>query len=247
MDTNDWIELIQAVAWPVVALIGILILGPGGVLMNFAKSIAGSISDFRRSLPELVNTASTLRADVNTLVERSKDLSTGFSVQVKELEDRIDAVSYKLTESFASVSAVLEDLDRSKIVEGQAEINRAVEADGGTEEQRSVDHPAELSPEEMWEKIRGAWLEFVGLFKVRLGTSIPYDGRQIGALAWRLADGRRNNPIASSDAELIAKLHSQYKRFVRLQTSKEEWLSPAIYEDFVRGIGLAARGLQSSE
>jgi len=242
----EWIPLIQALAWPVVALIGIIILGPGGVLLKFANSITGAISDFRKSLPELEKTALTLRADVNTLSERSKELSSGFSTQVRELEERIDAVSLKLTESFSDVKVVLEDLERSKIAEGQAEINKAVEAEVGASAPPDNNDPSTvvLSPEEMWESIRSSWYGLIEVFRARLGSSIPYDGRQIGALAWRLADGRRNNPIAGSDAALVANLHSQFKRFSRLQTSKDEWLTPALHEDFIRGVALAVRGLQ---
>jgi Sec-independent protein translocase protein TatA len=234
---EDWIKLVEALAWPIVALITLIILGPGGVLIRFSKNLAESVSDFRKSLPDLQNTALTLRADVNTLVERSRDLSTGFSSQVKELEDRLDGISAKLGRDIAAIKAVLDELDRSKIAEDQAEIKRVIDASGDADVARDLDMRANgMSTDEMMDGIRGTWSNFVDVFRRRLGSSFQFDGRQIGALAWQLADRRRSNPISAEDAELIQSLHSLYKRFIRLQASKDEWLVPSVYAEFEKGI-----------
>ncbi|RWO86520.1 hypothetical protein [Mesorhizobium sp.] len=240
-----FLRLVDIMAWPFVALLALIILGPGGVLLRFTESLGSSISNFTKSLPELKSTALTMKSDVDTLVSRSRDMSEGVSKEFQEIEARIDRLSSRFLEAMTDVKAVVDEIDRGKIVESQLQIKEAISENPSNEDSEvSLAKSAEiiLSPDQMIDKMRISWTSLVENLKRRLGNA-DFDGRQIGTMAWKLADGRRSKPLTNSDADLIQNLHSQYKRFMRMQTSKDEWLTPDIFGSFQRGVEKANRAL----
>lgn len=96
---DAFVRILDVIAWPIVALVLVLILGPGGLLVRFADSLGKSLSDFTKSIPELRTTALAMQADVGTLLSKSRELSGGFSIEFQELEKRIDGISTKLGEN----------------------------------------------------------------------------------------------------------------------------------------------------
>lgn len=243
---QDIIKLVEVGAWPVVALMGVILLGPGGYLMKFAKTLGDSLGDFNRSIPELRDTALTLRNDVETLVDKAKNVSSVFSNEYKGLEERIDTLSKKLSDQLLEVREALDDMDKSKIIESQEEIARAVDVDNEAVDEQLPEEPTiELGADEMMESIKAEWDALTEDLKARLGNPEYFDKRQIGSMAWRLSHGRRLNPISKDEADLISGLHSQYKRFVRLSSSKEEWLTQDVYRGFIAGVRKALDGLRA--
>jgi hypothetical protein len=240
-------KLLEVAAWPVVTLVGLVMLGPGGYLMKFAKTLGESVSNFTVAIPELRDTALRMRSDVDTLLATAKNVSTGFSEEYRGLEERIDKLSKRMSDQLLEVREVLDELDKSKIVEGQEEIEKAI--DGEMVEAgdvMDVEVVVDKSSEEMMEAIKAEWDALTETLKARLGNPEYFDKRQIGAMAWRLSHGKRLNPITKEDAELISGLHSQYKRFVRLSGSKDEWLTPDVYRGFLAGLNKAVDALQGA-
>jgi Sec-independent protein translocase protein TatA len=90
---DDVIKLTSAVAWPLVALVSVVVLGPGGLLMKFAESLGGALSNFTKSLPELKSTALTMRADADTLAAKSKDMAELFANEVYKIEQQIESLN----------------------------------------------------------------------------------------------------------------------------------------------------------
>lgn len=241
------VKLLEVAAWPFVTMVGLVMLGPGGYLMKFAKTLGESVSNFTVAIPELRDTALRMRSDVDTLLATAKNVSTGFSEEYRGLEERIDKLSKRMSDQLLEVREVLDELDKSKIVESQEEIEKAV--DGEIVEAGDLMDVAvviDQSSEEMMESIKTEWDALTDTLKVRLGSPEYFDKRQIGSLAWRLSHGKRLNPITKEDAELISGLHSQYKRFIRLSASKDEWLTPEVYRSFLAGVNKAVDALQGS-
>jgi uncharacterized membrane-anchored protein YhcB (DUF1043 family) len=244
------LKFIDVLAWPTVALIAIIVLGPGGVLLRFTESLGSSISNFTRSLPELKSTAVTMRSDVETLVNKSKEMSAGFSEDFRKIEERIVALSTRLSEVMSDVKAVVEDIDRSKVVEEQVQIDRAVDIAASEEMPFRMETPStQVEPmgfnvDQMYDQMRDSWTQIYDGLKAQLGEH-EFDGRQIGAMARKLTDGRRARRLGPRDAELIQRLYSQFKRFARMQSYKDEWFTPDIFHSFQRGAEEALRALRS--
>ncbi|NTE56094.1 hypothetical protein G6M78_13540 [Agrobacterium tumefaciens] len=238
-----FIRFLDVAAWPIVAIIGIMVLGPGGVLLAFTDRLGRSISDFTRAIPELKETASVLRSDTETLVAKAQEITTRFSEEYKGLEDRIDRLSKRISDQLTEVREALDEMDKSRIVEVQEEINRVVDSSLPDEESAIVATESEPSADEMMDILKGEWDTLVETLRERLGNPEYFDRRQIGAMAWRLSHGRRTNKISKEDAELIAELHSQFKRFTRLSSSKDEWLTGDVFSSFLSGIRKAQGAL----
>jgi hypothetical protein len=211
------------IAWPIVGLIGILILGPGGVL----KSIIGELAD---KLFKITSAVESFRATANDFHKTQEELRTStqwvtnFEGQIKSISEKIESISSN-TDQLA-ISDVTRSITR---VVHDEQIDRHA---GDTENR---------SPDELFTQIRGVWENMVNRLRERIGD--PFDARSIGEMAWRAADRRRANPISSADAELIERLHSQMKRFIRLQNRKEEWLTFDIFTAFTRGVEQAIAAL----
>jgi hypothetical protein len=88
-----------------------------------------------------------------------------------------------------------------------------------------------LNPEQMLADIRSRWTRLTEAIKEKSSSQV--DARSIGTAAFKLTDGRRNFPLTQEDATLIGELHSQFKRFTRLQATVADWMTPEIYSTFV--------------
>jgi Sec-independent protein translocase protein TatA len=237
------IKFLDVAAWPIVAIIGILVLGPGGVLLAFTDRLGRSIGDFTRAIPELKETASTLRSDTETLVAKAQDITTRFSEEYRGLEERIDRLSKRISDQLTEVREALDEMDKSKIVEVQEEINRVVDGALPDEEAVLIPNGSDPSADEMMDTLKQEWDILAETLRERLGNPEYFDRRQIGSMAWRLSHGRRTNKISKDDAELIAELHSQFKRFTRLSSSKDEWLTGDVFSSFLSGVRKALGAL----
>ena len=236
-DMETLIKVSEFAAWPLVTLVGLIMLGPGGYLVKFAKTLGEALSNFTVAIPELRDTALRMRSDVDTLLATAKTVSVGFSEEYKGLEERIDKLSKRMSDQLQEVREVLDELDKSKIVESQEEIEKSFDGEvADVVEALDAEPVADQSPDDMMESIKTEWDNLTEALKNRLGNPEYFDKRQIGAMAWRLSHGKRLRPIMKEEAELISGLHSQYKRFTRLSGSRDEWLTPEVYRSFLAGV-----------
>ena len=218
---TDWMDFFAKIAWPLVALVGILILGPGGVLRGIINDLSQSLLNITDAIQEFKATAANLGVRVDALKS-----STGF---VSDLDAQLNTIQGKLENISANTQFLAVTEGSRHIEQSTPEVLGDAPAAGG-------------SPDEMFDLILVRWNTLVELMRERLGGDV-FDARSVGAMAWKLTDGRRRNPISAEDAELIGQLAGQVKRFTRLQSSKEEWLTHEVYAPFVRGVERAVETL----
>ncbi len=211
--------LVHALAWPVAAVIIVIILGPTGVLKgviaelanNFMK-ITSSVDSFKKSVENFNQTQLAFEEAHDTLTALEGRIA-GLSTDMKSL-----------TEAFNSI-------DQTNF---RASINNEIQNNDGNLKIDESDIP--LSEEVMWANMIEKWKELYDHLKNAVGVE-NFDGRSAGAMAWMLADRRRSSSIKRSiskdDAARIEHLYSNYKRFLRWSGSLKEWLTSDVYRNFV--------------
>jgi hypothetical protein len=158
------------------------------------------------------------------------------------------SLSAKTTTTLRELKELMQEIDQSRVIESQHQIEIAkdlakpfvAQVESSFEE---VD--AGSTANEMWDEIKTRWSSLCDGLRDKMSDPYEFDRRQVGAIAWRLADRRRSNPISKEQAELIQQLHSQFKRFTRLAATRGEWLTPELFQSFMGGLGLALAGLES--
>jgi hypothetical protein len=97
----------------------------------------------------------------------------------------------------------------------------------------------------MFRDMMNAWERFADTFRRRLEeANIPVNMKKVGRMIYELVDKRRRNPIAVETADLISALHSQYKRYIRMQSTKTAWLTPDVHANFLQLVQTAVDELQ---
>ena len=221
---NDLLDFIARIAWPLVALIGVLILGPGGLLQKIVGELSEKLFRITDAIGQFKETANDFHKTVNGLKEST--------TWVGELRDQLLVISVQLQ----GINSIAQQLVIS-------EASRALEKTVGEENPNATASPAAMgkSPDEMFDDLRDRWDSFTQSLGERVGND--FDARSVGKMAWKLVDRRRAKPLTESQAALIETLHSQMKRFNRLQSNKDEWLTHDIYAAFVRGIEQASEAI----
>jgi hypothetical protein len=208
------------IAWPLVALIGVIILGVGGALDKILGNILG----------------------IARIVADFKSIATDFSKTQTQLRDSIQGLP-QVNEQLLAISQRLENLRANQqdlaLDFGARSIELAVGKESATATIAATENP--LSTDDMFDDMRKRWYSLTDKLKDRVGPD--FDARSVGQMAWRLVDKRRTSPLDESTANLIGLLQSQWKRFTRIQSSKDEWLTEDIYAAFVRGAEQAAAAL----
>jgi hypothetical protein len=70
----------------------------------------------------------------------------------------------------------------------------------------------------LYKSMMAQWDKFLGVFRQRLlDAKITPVMNRIGKMTYMLTDKRRRTPLPIETAELITALHSQYKRYTRMQ------------------------------
>lgn len=124
----------------------------------------------------------------------------------------------------------------------RGELEHAFTAD---ENAIGIEVPPNFAAEEMMAKIRLSWAGLVDSLREKLPPS-DFDARQIAAMAVKLSDRRRSGNISRDEADFIGTLHSQFRRFVRLQSTKDEWLTEDVFKAFMKGIEKAMLTLNTA-
>jgi hypothetical protein len=214
---QEWVDLVAAVAWPLVGLLAVLILGPGGLLRDIIKQL----SSVATSIDEL-------KAQVNQLKEAEARISSA-TEHVTTLRTQLVAMEAQLS----TVRTYTSDLVAQSFVADQG-ITLTEDGDGSSSHVPSSEDSSR-TPQELYSLINRKWAELCEELRARLGED-NFDGRSVGDAAWRLTDKRRKQPLAQQQAERIESLFAKMKRFRRLQPSLDDWLSAEVYEAFVAGV-----------
>jgi hypothetical protein len=229
---KELLDFFARIAWPLVAFAALLILGPFGALDKIIKGvvenlvkISGSINDFRAIAEDFNKTERQLK-------ESASWVST-FGEQVRSILASMDSTNIIVQQLMISVQQLKTSAASSP------------QSPPAFDEPDTADTPAQperLSADHMFNDIRDRWEDLVEKLKARVGPD-QFDARSVGQMARKLVDRRFRDPLDPADAELIEQLHSQVKRFNRLQSNKEEWLTQDIYSAFVSGVKQAAEAL----
>ena len=228
----ETLDFIAKIAWPAVALIAVVILGPFGVLSDIADRVLGitkAVKDFEGLVKEFHGTQQTLQQ------------SSGW---VQELKGELGSISLQIT----TIRSMTLDINKTTqdlvMAEGSRSLSETVSSDGLPESER--EEILDLSVEEMHDDIWRRWYELTDQLKERVGPE-NFDARSIGAVARRHVDGRRNRRLTSAQADLFERLHEQIKRFTRLKSTRGDWLTREVYTTFVRGVEQATTLLASAD
>ena len=231
----------QTITWPVVVLIGILLLTLTKKHQELVKGIAQQILSFKGAVSDLRETGEVLKDRVSNLDSKSRDIMERLSGEIAALEGRITGIQDNLRRNHEKISEFIEttEVDNISITSqriSEETSNLEIAIAGEIEELRApddnpVDHT--LSLEAMWREMQSSWDSFTDAFADRY-THI--DRRKIGTEALALSDRRRRDPLSDSDAKLISDLHTQYKRFLRVRSKMEDWLTPDVYRSFCEAV-----------
>jgi hypothetical protein len=218
------LEFFSEIAWPLVGLIAILILGPGGVLKSSIVGLADKLTSISSSVSEF-----------RTLTEDFNARQRVFSESMQWLRNSDN----ELSRISSVLDAVRQNTSEMLLTQGEQQIS---EIAGDELVGDETDQVVALTSQQMFDQMYQRWGELTELVRQRIGVD-NFDGRAIGLMAWRLAHRKRANPISKDDAELIGTLHSQFKRFARMHATKDDWLSEELFRNFTNGVEKAMQGL----
>ncbi len=148
----------------------------------------------------------------------------------------------KMEESLNALKDWSDDQDESKAKEVSASQSQREDVEEiRSEKAFQPEHNA--SPEVLYSDMQSAWVNLNATIGAKLKSlGKPFDARfSLGTAVAPLTDSSLPNPLANNDAEFIANLHSQYRRFYRLQSTKEQWLTPDVYSTFMASVAAAKK------
>ncbi len=219
MSGAEIVEVIQKLAtplaWPVVAIIAIIVLRKH--LIALAQGIA--------RLHELMGKGGELASLTDRLSEirtSLQDTSEQFTVLKREATD---------------IKEMLETLS----IKGQsAELERLAEQPQDLEGDRSA-----LSTDDMFSEMEEAWQQVKGAIqsKARGANISPYlmGTKGVTNTVREMVD---KGVITQRSAELTIALSTQYQRFYRTTSPREDWLTPQVYKSFLETASEAKRALE---
>lgn len=223
------LELLVQLAWPIVALFALI-----SVWILFgrdAKKLPTAIADIRK----LVNDLPAVQ-----------DLAT----QLKEIKSEMESIN-KNVGLFGNKISDLSKLTAQESVERAAEIIDTVAS--ASVHYESIESEAEsnsLTPKQMFEAAMKRWDQFSELFQKRLKEAgiNNFDLRSYRDSAKKLTDKRRKKILLNDDdVNLIGQLHGQFKRFTRMQSSVNDWMTSKIYAQFVAVLDEANKKLLNDD
>jgi hypothetical protein len=237
-----WIDLITKLAWPVVALVGVLILGPGGLLKNIVMIISESLFGLNKAVGEFREITLAMKNELDRFTELSQSLSQEFSSKVESIRlqisstgGQLDGMSSKLETMRESSSALLQEFVAREVAGLQLPDTTPI---------TEVDpRSAHLGPDALYDSLRASWDMLVGKLRLALENYDAFDARQIGTMAYLLVDGRRRVQISTKEASQISDLHSQFKSFARLYSTRDQWLTPELHDEFTSAVRAATASI----
>ena len=205
MEMVDTIQkLATPLAWPVVALIAIIVLRAH--LLILANGVA--------RLHDLIGKGGELAA----LTEKLAD----FKSNIHDMSEQFNAFTREATD----VKVMLEALS----IKGQsAELERLAEQQPTQENEFSA-----LGIEDMFGGIEEGWQQVKTVIqsKARAADITPYLMGTKG-VSNTVKEMVNKNAITQRSAELAIALSAQYQRFYRTSSPREEWLTNQVYKSFL--------------
>ncbi len=250
MTPENYIKLAQAVAWPCVALIGVIILGPGGLLKQLFEMLTNSVLGLNRAVADFKETTASMKVDMNRFAELSEAMSASFTRRIDEIRAGVSNTGLQLDELLSkaerlgnSTSAILGEIV-AREVSTTSPISEPPELAPELAAETPFINPP-LSADGRYDAIRDEWNKLVELLRSALNRDDIFDARQIGRMASYMVDARRKRQLTEPQAEAISHLHSRIKSFARLYQTREEWLTEDVFRDFVQQLRSAERPLLS--
>ncbi len=232
MDWSIVEKLAPALAWPLVALL----------MFFFALPILhGRLGDLIKAILALRDLPKTLQ---ETIKEQER-LTLAFKDQITTANKEIDETARKVQTLVTDLAAIRTELQTYQ-TEAQTDAldveSKSIEVALGPTDVTSLD--VDKSTPEMFETAMGKWAIFTNTLERRLkDAGIDYDMRKVGRGAYDLTDRRRRAPLTREEADLITNLARQARRFTRLADTKDEWLTPQVYQRFVNGVDVAMKAI----
>lgn len=212
---DDIQKLATPLAWPLVAIIAIVVLRKHLVIL--AQTVA--------RLHELTGKGGELASLTDKLTDigsRLQDISGQFNSLMREAADNKE---------------MLETLS----IRGQsAELERLAEQQTALDTER----PA-LSIDEMFTEMESAWQQVKSVIqnKARGAGVVPYlmGTKGVSTTVKEMAD---KGAITQRSAELAVALSAQYQRFYRTSSPREEWLTYQVYNSFLEAANETKKALE---
>jgi Sec-independent protein translocase protein TatA len=225
---KEWLNFAGDISWPVVALIAVIILGPGGLLKTLFEVVGDKLFKIRSAVEDFNKTAQDF--------EKTEERLRTSTEAVMELDAKISA----LAKTLADLRPTIEDISVTLAKQSQTEFADKLHDDAG--KVVLADGQGQQTADQMFDIMWGHWNELSELLKSAVGSD-KFDGRSIGRTAWILVDGRRSKQLSKEKAELFENLHSQMKRFNRLYSTRDDWLTPDLFRSFLAGVERAKKTL----
>lgn len=248
---SDEIQLLQYTAWPLVTLVAIIILGPGGLLKQIVSMLFDKIAELSKSVENLKNEAATIDEKTKKVVEQIKmegekitllkeNMSNDFqslSISAATLTDKITTITKLIRDMEQNVQEISERTEKTEVYAKIAFESAEQEEDSDEKNYPIIETKNQIESvnynddsksandaEEKYHEIRRKWSEFTELLKEALGNPDDFDGRLVGLMAKQLADRRRGNinHITKDDAQKIASTYSLFRSFVRRRLASIE-------------------------
>jgi len=160
--------------------------------------------------------------------------SSEFFGDVLKLTENVKTLKEHLLELKVLAQELKTDLNEQDIQKMYESVGSRSDAEAAQLEKEFLSEP-NASPDALYSRMQSAWEELKAIVEAKLkGIGRPFDARSLRIAVAPL-------PLAQSDAEFINNLQSQYSRFNRLKATKEEWLTPEIYSDFIARVAKAKK------
>ncbi len=222
MEFDKWIQLVRELVWPAVALV-------------LAPTVIRQLGDLAKLVDALKSTEFVAKAlDAAQKVREAM-------VEIDKASNELNINVGSLKDNVGSLKAQIQAEDLSKFLDGLTSQSQRKDVEEILSEKRLP--PAETSPEELYKEMESSWEDLNKVLGAKLKSiGKPFDARySLGTSVAPLIDGRRSHPLSKNDAEFIANLHSQYRRFASLQSTKKDWLTPDVSSTFVAGVEAAKK------
>lgn len=223
---NDAIEITERLAphlaWPLVALLA----------LPFLLWRLGAVAELVRILS--AEDTKAFFADFSSIGEKSNQILAGMQTTHRQLGE----VGVQLS-VLRDINAQLVDVQKDSIAFHSEEIIQIAPL-------HNLDEIGDdLATTEMLMRMKTAWEQLSSTLDHALqkqGHNLNSNKFTLGASI--LANPRHATHLRKEDARLIGKLHSQYRRFERLERDKEEWLTPKVYISFMSGVKRAGETIR---
>jgi uncharacterized protein YoxC len=217
-------RLSEHLGWPIAAIIIALLLRRHVIPITDAISKLHKLVNEWDKIAPMLNDLPQISTKISALTAESKLVAAELKTVGEQVAENAEAVSTVVDANFKEGFS-----QSTKSLEGQ--IDRAGPA---------VEISGMLGVDEMWSNIKSGWEQTKDALRRRmelLGAQGNFHGTSnIAKIVDELTKPGYANSISQSDADLIMSLARQHSWMYRTTVSRNEFLSPQVYADFMRGV-----------